>query len=145
VVEALHTTFITPIDRNDIYTLISKMDDIMDMVEAAATACRCTRSAHDREVGDLARCLSPAPSMFWERCPASATCTTERDSGALYRDQRLENVADKILRSALARLSRKRRIRSPSSSGGDLRDAGICHRPLRGRRQHHRGVVLENT
>src|SRR3954466_12756711 len=36
VVEALHRTFITPIDRNDIYRLITKMDDIMDFIEAAA-------------------------------------------------------------------------------------------------------------
>src|SRR5262252_10999970 len=36
VVAGLHKTFITPIDRNDIYRLITKMDDIMDMVEAAA-------------------------------------------------------------------------------------------------------------
>ena len=36
MVEALHKTFITPIDRNDIYRLITKMDDIMDYVEAAA-------------------------------------------------------------------------------------------------------------
>src|SRR5207249_10960482 len=35
-VEALHKTFITPIERDDIYRLISKMDDIMDYVEAAA-------------------------------------------------------------------------------------------------------------
>jgi uncharacterized protein len=33
---ALHKVFITPIDRNDIYRLISKMDDIMDLVEGAA-------------------------------------------------------------------------------------------------------------
>jgi len=36
VVERLHKVFITPIDRNDIFRLISKMDDVMDFVEAAA-------------------------------------------------------------------------------------------------------------
>src|SRR5215467_15603345 len=36
VVAGLHKTFITPLDRNDIYRLITKMDDIMDLVEAAA-------------------------------------------------------------------------------------------------------------
>src|SRR6266568_6340311 len=35
-VEALHKTFITPIERDDIYRLITKMDDIMDYVEAAS-------------------------------------------------------------------------------------------------------------
>jgi uncharacterized protein len=33
---ALHRVFITPLDRNDILRLISKMDDIMDLVEGAA-------------------------------------------------------------------------------------------------------------
>ncbi len=33
---ALHRVFITPLDRNDIYRLISKMDDVMDLVEGAA-------------------------------------------------------------------------------------------------------------
>src|SRR3954470_22257948 len=58
VVEGLHKTFITPIDRNDIYTLITRMDDIMDLVEAAADRL----SLYDmkvmtKEAGDLARCL----------------------------------------------------------------------------------------
>ena len=35
-VEALHKTFITPIDRDSIHRLITRMDDIMDFVEAAA-------------------------------------------------------------------------------------------------------------
>src|SRR5438093_4494724 len=35
-VEALHKTFITPIERDDIHRLITRMDDIMDHVEAAA-------------------------------------------------------------------------------------------------------------
>src|ERR1700749_3135998 len=35
-VEALHKTFITPIDRDSIHRLITKMDDVMDYVEAAA-------------------------------------------------------------------------------------------------------------
>ena len=34
-VERLHKTFITPFDRDDINRLITRMDDIMDFVEAA--------------------------------------------------------------------------------------------------------------
>ena len=34
--ETLHKTFITPIDRNDIHRLASKLDDIMDFIDAAA-------------------------------------------------------------------------------------------------------------
>lgn len=35
-IEALHKTFITPIDREDIHHLIKTMDDIIDEIEAAA-------------------------------------------------------------------------------------------------------------
>jgi uncharacterized protein Yka (UPF0111/DUF47 family) len=32
-IELLHKTFITPLDREDIHQLISKMDDILDLIE----------------------------------------------------------------------------------------------------------------
>lgn len=35
-VEALHKTFITPFERNDIYQLISRMDDVVDYIKDAA-------------------------------------------------------------------------------------------------------------
>src|SRR4029453_13110317 len=35
-VERLHTTFITPFDRDDIHQLITRMDDVMDDIESAA-------------------------------------------------------------------------------------------------------------
>jgi predicted phosphate transport protein (TIGR00153 family) len=34
--ERMHTTFLTPIDREDIYALVNKMDSIMDVIEATA-------------------------------------------------------------------------------------------------------------
>ena len=39
-VEALHKTFITPIDRDSIHRLITRMDDVMDYVEAAMRGLR---------------------------------------------------------------------------------------------------------
>ena len=35
-IEMLHKTFITPIDREEIHQLISKMDDVVDIIEAAS-------------------------------------------------------------------------------------------------------------
>ena len=35
-IELLHKTFITPLDRNDIHLLISRMDDVLDLIEAAS-------------------------------------------------------------------------------------------------------------
>ena len=108
VVEGLHKTFITPIDRNDIYTLITRMDDIMDLVEAAADRL----SLYDmkemtKEAGDLARCLvSSAEHVLGA---VGGIRTIGKPNGILehcIEINRLENVADTILRSALARLFR---------------------------------------
>ena len=111
VVESLHRTFITPIDRNDIYTLISKMDDIMDLVEAAADRLSLYElRVMTREVGDLARCLvSSAEHVLGA---VSGIRDLAHPNGILQHCieiNRLENVADKILRSALARLFREER------------------------------------
>jgi predicted phosphate transport protein (TIGR00153 family) len=109
VVAGLHKTFITPIDRNDIYTLITRMDDIMDLVEAAADRL----ALYDipkmtKEVGDLARCLvSSAEHVLGA---VSQIRDLKHPSGILQHCieiNRLENVADGILRGALARLFRE--------------------------------------
>lgn len=36
-IEMLNRTFVTPIDREDIYLLISKMDDVLDLMDEAAS------------------------------------------------------------------------------------------------------------
>ena len=106
VVEGLHKTFITPIDRSDIYALITKMDDIMDFVEAAADRVALYEiPTMTKEVGDLARCLvSSAEHVLGA---VSSIRDLGKPNGILQHCieiNRLENVADTILRSALARL-----------------------------------------
>jgi len=109
VVEGLHKTFITPIDRNDIYTLITKMDDIMDFVEAAADRlARYEIPAMTKEVGDLARCLVQSAEHVLGA--VSSIRDLGKPNGILQHCieiNRLENVADGLLRSALARLFRE--------------------------------------
>ena len=109
VVEGLHKTFITPIDRGDIYALITKMDDIMDFVEAAADRVALYEiPTMTKEVGDLARCLvSSAEHVLGA---VSSIRDLGKPNGILQHCieiNRLENVADGILRSALARLFRE--------------------------------------
>ena len=109
VVEALHKTFITPIDRNDIYTLITKMDDIMDFVEAAADRLALYEiPTMTKEVGDLARCLVDSAEHVLGA--VSSIRDLGKPNGILQHCieiNRLENVADTILRGALARLFRE--------------------------------------
>jgi uncharacterized protein len=109
VVEQLHKTFITPIDRNDIYRLITKMDDIMDFVEAAADRLALYEiPTMTQEVGELTRCLvSSAEHVLGA---VTSIRNLKRPNGILehcIEINRLENVADNLLRSALARLFRE--------------------------------------
>jgi hypothetical protein len=109
VVAQLHTTFITPIDRNDIYRLITKMDDIMDFVEAAAERLALYGITEmTSEASDLARVLLESAERVLE---AVAGFRDLRHPARILEKcveiNRLENVADGQLRAALAKLFRE--------------------------------------
>jgi uncharacterized protein len=105
----LHRVFITPIDRNDIHRLISKMDDVMDLVEGAAriidiyeirqpsaelTAMAVTLLASVKQVYAAVkglRDLKQSQSIL-EKC---------------VEINRLENESDRQLADAIARLMRE--------------------------------------
>src|SRR5260370_13453799 len=104
IVKRLNQTFITPIDREDIHDLATRLDDVLDYIEAAAerlvvyrikeptSGCRAmakvivdTVAATDRTI----RCLRGMDPAFHEH-------TVEVN--------RLENVADNLLLDSLAPL-----------------------------------------
>ena len=105
-VEALHKTFITPIERDDIYRLITKMDDIMDFVEAASERIALYEIKDmTPEVKDLADVLVRAAEEVAHAC---SLLRNMKNAEAIIKDcidiNRLENEADAILRNAVARL-----------------------------------------
>jgi predicted phosphate transport protein (TIGR00153 family) len=109
VVAQLHKVFITPLDRNDIYRLITKMDDVMDFVEAAAERIS-LYDIHDMttEAGDLARCLLSSSERVLEAVHGFRNLNrTELILEKCVEINRLENEADSLLRGALARLFRE--------------------------------------
>lgn len=105
-VEALHRTFITPIERDDIHRLITRMDDVMDYVEAAAERMMLYEIKElTVEVRDLADVL--VRSME-EVKKAVGGLRNMKNAEAIVKAcidvNRLENEADAILRNAVARL-----------------------------------------
>lgn len=108
-VEALHKTFITPIERGDIYRLISRMDDIMDFVEAASERITLyeitTMTDECRDLGDVLvrACEQLKTALQGLRNMKNA----EPILKACLDVNRLENDADAILRAAVARLFRE--------------------------------------
>ncbi len=108
-VGALHTVFITPIERDDIYHLITKMDDIMDYVEAGAERISLYDiSEMTPEVVDMADTLWRASKEVEEALNGLRDLKNPKHVLAKCVDiNRLENEADAILRRALARMFRE--------------------------------------
>ena len=105
-VEALHKTFITPIDRDSIHRLITKMDDIMDFVEAAAERIELYElTVMTGDVRDLAEVLYRSAQQVELATRGLRTLKDPNATLKLCIDiNRLENEADAILRRSVARL-----------------------------------------
>jgi len=107
-IDLLHKTFITPIDRDDIHQLITKMDDIIDLMEDAA---------HSVFLYDV-RSVTPEARRLADICAACALQVKEavqllsnmdnaRRIMALCAEiDKLESEADHVMRSAMAKLFR---------------------------------------
>jgi hypothetical protein len=105
-VEALHKTFITPIEREDIYRLITRMDDIIDFIEAAAERIALYELREmTSEVRDLADILLRAVEQIVVAVKGLRNMKHANPVLQACVDiNRLENEGDAILRNALARL-----------------------------------------
>jgi len=104
--DALNKTFITPIDREDIHALISKLDDILDLIDAAA----------HRLLGY--RISEPTPDLVKISAQLSKPIETLKSALLLLDNMRhqrrildlcvevnrLENEADVLHRTAIMRL-----------------------------------------
>ncbi|WP_310387608.1 DUF47 domain-containing protein [Roseateles sp.] len=109
---ALHLTFITPIDREQIHRLINAMDDVLDLLQDSTE----TLSLYDvrripedvLRLGDLSvRCcervqhaVSLLPKLSEPKTAAAAIKTCEEID-------KLESDADRVMRSAMSALFRE--------------------------------------
>jgi predicted phosphate transport protein (TIGR00153 family) len=107
-IDLLHKTFITPIDREDIHRLITRMDDILDLIEDAAQSF---------SMFDI-RSVTPEAMRLAELCLACAE-KVQAAVGLLHKPDslrgvmslceeidRLESEADHVMRAAMAKLFR---------------------------------------
>jgi predicted phosphate transport protein (TIGR00153 family) len=110
-VEALHRTFITPIERDDIHRLITRMDDVMDYVEAASERIALYEIKEmTEEVRDLADVLARAALEVHETCKLMRNLKhPELILQKCVDINRLENEGDAILRRAVARLFKEKK------------------------------------
>ena len=107
-IELLHKTFITPIDRDDIHQLISKMDDILDLIEDAAQL----MFLYDVRVPTPeAKKLADICVVCCEKMQSAVALLSSMDNAAAIMTicteiDRLESDADHVMRGAIARLFR---------------------------------------
>ena len=107
-IELLHKTFITPIDRDDIHQLISKMDDILDLLEDAAQL----MFLYDVRVPTPeAKKLADICVVCCEKVKSAVALLSSMDNAAAIMAicteiDRLESDADHVMRAAIARLFR---------------------------------------
>jgi uncharacterized protein len=104
----LHKTFITPLDRNEIHQLITRMDDILDLIEDVAHS----MFLYDiREVTPEATHLAQICVASTEKVRAVVSLLSKMENTtkimALCEDiDRLEAEADHVMRAAMAKLFR---------------------------------------
>ena len=78
IIKRLNTTFVTPIDREDIYGLATQMDDIVDYTEEAADFLGLYKiEAPMEQAGALTKVLVAACEQL---ARGSSTCATSRTS-----------------------------------------------------------------
>ena len=105
-VEALHRTFITPIDRNDIHRLITRLDDVLDLIEGAAERIVLYKLVEmPQEIRDLTDVLVRSTEEVAQAVQGLRSMKSADTVRRICIDiNRLENEADSILRNAIARL-----------------------------------------
>jgi predicted phosphate transport protein (TIGR00153 family) len=103
IIRKLNQTFVTPFDREDIHELASKIDDVIDLVDAAATRMVTYRVRALRPgVLDLAITVRLAAKQI-----VAAVRLLDRGNGVLdhcIEINRLENLADRQCRDLIVNL-----------------------------------------
>jgi predicted phosphate transport protein (TIGR00153 family) len=106
IMEQLHRTFVTPLDREDIALLTERLDDVMDFMEGAANAMLLYRI---EQPTSRAREMAAILVALTNELVIAVPCLRNRSKMKEILEHcveinRLENEADAIVRHALAEL-----------------------------------------
>ena len=108
IIQRLHRTFVTPLDREDIHELARSLDDVMDAIDASATIVRLYQIERVRsEARELARIIMASADQV-----VKALKALERRKGVAepaVEINRLENEADRVHQAAVRSLFEEER------------------------------------
>ena len=103
ILREVNSTFVTPFDREDIYRLASRLDDVMDFIEAASDLVVLYElDEMPSEILRLAELLEHAAQITSQAMPRLRSLNNLSDYWIEV--NRLENDADKLYRRFVARL-----------------------------------------
>jgi uncharacterized protein len=103
ILREVNSTFVTPFDREDIYRLASRLDDVMDFIEAASDLVVLYELGElPSEILRLAELLEHAAQITSQAMPRLRSLNNLSDFWIEI--NRLENDADKLYRRFVARL-----------------------------------------
>ncbi|HST20681.1 MAG TPA: DUF47 family protein [Blastocatellia bacterium] len=108
ILQKLNSSFITPIDREDIYLLVTELDDVIDMINDLARRFEIYSVTQPREdATEIARLLSSSTS---EIADVFALLEDQKGIGEHTRTiSQLEKRADSLYRDAVRRLFKEER------------------------------------
>jgi hypothetical protein len=99
----LNQTFITPFDREDIHELCSTMDDVIDLVDAAASRFVLYR-VNEVRTGTVELCKVLAAATVELKEAIHAMESPDKALHRIIEINRLENESDRICRTLIAQL-----------------------------------------
>ena len=106
IIDRLNRTFVTPLDREDIHTLASSLDDVMDAIDGAAAVVRLYKIVRVRSPARrLADIILESTDRITEALQA-----LEKRQGVIElaaRVDQLEREADRVHQDAIAKLFEK--------------------------------------
>jgi predicted phosphate transport protein (TIGR00153 family) len=103
IIQRLHRTFVTPLDREDIHALARSLDDVMDAIDASATLVRLYRLESVRfGARELARIITACTDQV--RLALGAIEQSKSLATHAIEINRLENEADRTHQQAVTRL-----------------------------------------
>jgi hypothetical protein len=108
VIQRLHKTFVTPLDREDIHSLARSLDDVIDAIDDSAGVIRLYQIPQVRsDARDLGRIIKASTEQVVSAMKALGK--KEGISTAAVEINRLENEADRAHQVALRRLFEEER------------------------------------
>jgi predicted phosphate transport protein (TIGR00153 family) len=104
--EELHSTFVTPLDREDIALLANRLDDMLDYIEDAANALQLYRVEQPTQrAKELAAILVKMAGQLEEAMPLLRKRSDMKKVIKICIEiNRLENEADHVTRMAMAEI-----------------------------------------